>query len=394
MSKIKALKEKRAALVEEMTALTTACETRGEQSMTAEELEQFEAKRAERDAIDRQIAALEVIEAEDKRYAAGNQRPSEEQRTAEEQRAFETRAFLNYLRGSATAEERAALTIDNSGAVVPTDVINDIWLGVSGAFGVLGQIDLRVTDHAHNISFPYAVGDMELQKVEVGQTTSEGSAAFKGVTLGAIDYKLPTIPVSETLLEGVDADVRGALVALFTEHITRGLSKKVITSGTDTKDFGAMLPKAVTVAAAAADSVTFNDLVNLRAKVKTPYSAVGRASWLMNSNTKNALLGLVDKNGRPLYIETLTANEPDRLLGHPVIIDDNMPDISDGKAIVFGDLKAYKARVFKGVRIKVYNESKYSEQGCVGMQAFITADGRPISETGKIEPIAALNFSA
>lgn len=394
MSKIKKKKEERAAIQKDMTALTTAYEARGENGMSAEELDKFAELRKQRDALDAEIAALEDTEAEDKRYAAQHTRKSEEQRTAEEQRAFETRAFLNYLRGNATAEERAALTIENSGVLVPNDIERDIMLGLSGTFGVLSRIDLRVTKDAHSITFPYATADMELMKVEVGQTTSEGSVSFKGVTLGAIPYKLATIPVSETLLAGADADVRGAIVALFTEHITRGLSKKVLTSGTDSKDIGALLPKAVSVTPAAADSVTFTDLINLRAKVKTPYSSIGRASWTMSSATKNALLGLVDKNGRPLYLESLTANEPDRLLGHPVTIDDNMPEIGAGKAILFGDMKAYKARIADGIRIKVYDESKYSEQGCIGMQAFVTADGRPVVEPGKIEPLAALDFTA
>jgi HK97 family phage major capsid protein len=114
---------------------------------------------------------------------------------------------------------------------------------------------------------------------------------------------------------------------------------------------------------------------------------------MCSSNTKNALLGLVDKNGRPLYVETLAAGEPDRLLGHPVIIDDNMPDIGAGNtALLFGDMKAYKARIVSGIQIQVYDESKYSEQGCVGMQPFVTADGRPVVEAGAIEPIAGLKF--
>ena len=40
--------------------------------------------------------------------------------------------------------------------------------------------------------------------------------------------------------------------------------------------------------------------------------------------------------------------------------------------------------------MKTYDESKYSEQGCIGMQAFVSGDGRLIFESGKIEPIAAL----
>ena len=90
----------------------------------------------------------------------------------------------------------------------------------------------------------------------------------------------------------------------------------------------------------------------------------------------------------------MSAGVPDRLFGYPIVIDDNMPAIGAGnRALVFGDLKAYKARIVQGAKIKTYDESYYSEQGCIGMQAFITADGKLIYEAGSIEPMAALEMA-
>lgn len=386
--KIKALREKRAAINAELEVLAAAPEQRGELSLSDEELKTMEEKLEARNKIDREIKVLESVEQQEVRAAASEKKTASD----EEKRNMECRAFLNYMRGCATPEERAALTMDNSGVMVPNDIQRDVIIGVQGQFGFLNSIDLRVTADAHTMTFPYVTGSLELQKVEIGSTTSEGAASFKGVTLSAIDYKLPTIPVSKTLLRGSDADVRAALVALFTEHVGRGLSKKMLVSGTDTKDIGALLPK-VTAVDAAGDTITYADVINTRAKVKAPFSNVGRAVWLCSSNTKNALLGLVDKNGRPLYVETMAAGEPDRLLGHPVVIDDNMPDIGAGNiALLFGDMTAYKARIVSGIQISIYDESKYSEQGCIGMQPFVTADGRPVVEAGAIEPIAGLKF--
>jgi HK97 family phage major capsid protein len=151
------------------------------------------------------------------------------------------------------------------------------------------------------------------------------------------------------------------------------------------------LPKVKTAVAADSAAITYTDLVNLKSKVKAPYNQLGRAVFIMASSTRDALLGMVDKNGRPIYVESVAAGTPDKLFGFPVVIDDAMPEIAAGaRVIAFGDPKAYKARIVRGIEVATYDESKYRVQGCVGMQAFVTGDGRLTYHEGKIEPIAAL----
>ena len=48
-----------------------------------------------------------------------------------------------------------------------------------------------------------------------------------------------------------------------------------------------------------------------------------------------------DVEGRFLWTDALTAGEPARLLGYPVLIAEDMPDIAtDAKAVAFGDFSA------------------------------------------------------
>jgi HK97 family phage major capsid protein len=284
--------------------------------------------------------------------------------------------------------------MSNSGIVVPNTIQQDVLLGVQGHYGILSAIDMRYTDDAGTMTFPFLISDLTLQKVTVGGTGSEGTAAWEGIQLSANDFMLPIIPVSETLLAGADVDVRAYLVQLFTELIGRGLSDRIINSGDDNKDIKAFLPQVKAAAAADTDAITFADIINLKSQVKAPYNQLDRASFVMASSTKDALTGLVDKNGRPIYIESMSAGVPDKLLGYPVVIDDAMPEVaSKARVIAFGDFKAYKARVVKGVRVKTYDESKYSVQGCIGMQAFVAGDGRLVYKSGKVEPIAALEMA-
>lgn len=388
MSKIKELNERRAAIIADMNAITAAIEQRSESTATAEEQEKFNELRKKRDEIDATLRMCEEMEAEDKRSATERI----ETRKASAKAEVEERAFFKVLSNrNLDAEERAALTMSNSGIVVPNTIQQDVLLGVQGHYGILSAVDMRYTDDAGTMTFPFLISDLTLQKVTVGGTGSEGTASWDGIQLSANDFMLPIIPVSETLLAGADVDVRAYLVQLFTELIGRGLSDRIINSGDDSKDFKAFLPQVKAATAVGTDAITFADIINLKSQVKAPYNQLDRASFVMASSTKDALTGLVDKNGRPIYIESMSAGVPDKLFGYPVVIDDAMPEVaSKARVIAFGDFKAYKARVVKGVRVKTYDESKYSVQGCIGMQAFVAGDGRLVYKSGKVEPIAAL----
>ena len=65
------------------------------------------------------------------------------------------------------------------------------------------------------------------------------------------------------------------------------------------------------------------------------------ASFVMNSKTAGTVRKLKDADGRFLWSDGLVAGEPARLLGYPVLIAEDMPDIaSDSTAIAFGDFEA------------------------------------------------------
>ena len=65
------------------------------------------------------------------------------------------------------------------------------------------------------------------------------------------------------------------------------------------------------------------------------------ASFVMNSKTAGALRKLKDADGRHLWSDGFTSGEPARLLGYPVLIAEDMPDIAiNADAIAFGDFRA------------------------------------------------------
>ncbi|WP_439155827.1 phage major capsid protein [Yoonia sp.] len=80
-------------------------------------------------------------------------------------------------------------------------------------------------------------------------------------------------------------------------------------------------------------------IVDLVYALGAEYHANG--TFVMNSKTAGTIRKLKDNDGRFLWSDGLAAGEPARLMGYPVLIAEDMPDIAAGAtAIAFGDFGA------------------------------------------------------
>jgi HK97 family phage major capsid protein len=62
------------------------------------------------------------------------------------------------------------------------------------------------------------------------------------------------------------------------------------------------------------------------------------ATFVMNSKTTGVIRKLKDADGRYLWSDGFAAGEPARLLGYPVLVAEDMPDIAAGAhPIAFGN---------------------------------------------------------
>ena len=87
-------------------------------------------------------------------------------------------------------------------------------------------------------------------------------------------------------------------------------------------------------AAAAGDAI-----IDLVYSLGARYRANG--TFVMNSKTTGTVRKLKDADGRFLWSDGLAAGEPARLLGYPVLVAEDMPDIApNAYAIAFGDFGA------------------------------------------------------
>ena len=93
---------------------------------------------------------------------------------------------------------------------------------------------------------------------------------------------------------------------------------------------------------AAADFATTNAadcIINLVYALGADYRA--NASFVMNSKTAGAVRKMKDADGRFMWSDGLAAGEPARLMGYPVLVCEDMPDIAaNAYAMAFGDFNA------------------------------------------------------
>ncbi len=83
-----------------------------------------------------------------------------------------------------------------------------------------------------------------------------------------------------------------------------------------------------------------DNLIDLVFKLPAAYRSGDGVGWFMNSMTASRVMKFKDTTGRLLWRDGLTAGEPPRLLGYPVMIDEAMPDIAaNALAIAFGNWK-------------------------------------------------------
>jgi HK97 family phage major capsid protein len=81
-----------------------------------------------------------------------------------------------------------------------------------------------------------------------------------------------------------------------------------------------------------------DDLIDLVYSLKTEYRA--NASWVMNSATAGIVRKMKDAEERYIWQQSLAAGQPNLLLGFPVVMAEDMPDLGDGNfPIAFGDFR-------------------------------------------------------
>jgi HK97 family phage major capsid protein len=120
-------------------------------------------------------------------------------------------------------------------------------------------------------------------------------------------------------------------------------------------------------------SVTYANVVATVAALKRGYA--NGAVWAMNNATLyNQFYGLVDGNKRPIFIADPKDESIGKVLGFPVVIDDNIAD----NTVYFGNFaRFFGYNIPEGIMIEASRDSGF-KKGVIDYRALAVADTKPI----------------
>ncbi|WP_306115137.1 MULTISPECIES: phage major capsid protein [unclassified Roseovarius] len=185
---------------------------------------------------------------------------------------------------------------------------------------------------------------------EAGPTTETGTPVIDRITIPL--HELSALPkASQRLLDDSAFDIEGWLAGRIADKFARAEAAAFVNGDGTDKPTGFLTHPAVDNDSWAWDSLGYvatgadgdipgpDPIVDLVYALGAEYRA--NATFVMNSKTAGVIRKLKDADGRFLWSDGLAAGEPARLMGYPVLIAEDMPDVaSDAYAIAFGDFAA------------------------------------------------------
>lgn len=230
------------------------------------------------------------------------------------------------------------------------DTIRSMLVSTSSLRAVANVVQVEAT------SFDVLIDRSEVGSgwaTEVAPQAETGTPTIERISIKL--HELSAMPkASQRLLDDSAFDVEGWLAGKIATRFIRAEAAAFISGDGVDKPRGILLPPKVANATwswgnigyiptgAAADFATTNAsdcIVNLVYALGADYRANG--TFLMNSKTAGAVRKMKDADGRFMWGDSLQAGEPARLMGYPVLICEDMPDVAaNSHPIAFGDFTA------------------------------------------------------
>lgn len=371
MKNFKELEEKKNDLIERATVIVNGAESEKRELTDAEAQELAEIRDDVR-KIKEELATLELIKDETKNVAKEEGDEMEEEKKTDVEKA-EERAFDAYVRGIVLNERAGELTKGANGAVIPTTIVNKIIkkvydicpiLEYSTKYNVKGKIEIplynETSENAITVAFANEFEDL---------TSNVGTFSkieLDGYLAGALTL------ISRSLINNSQFNIVEFIVSHMAYAIKRFIEDKLL-NGAEGKITG--LTTAVTAVTAEASTViTADEIIRLHDSIKDDFQ--NDAIWIMSPATRTALRTLTSTTGYYLLNDDISTPFGSSLLGKPVYVSDNMPDMGAGKtAIYYGDMKGLATKFSEEMEIEVLRE-KYATQHAVGVVGWLEFDGK------------------
>lgn len=294
----------------------------------------------------------------------------------------EYRQFDAFLRNTVNTRD-GELAPANNGKLIPTTIAKKIIekvydvcpiLDKSEKYNVKGKLSIPVypADESAQTTVAFANEFEELASSTGNFTTVD----LTGYLAGALTK------VSKSLVNNVDFDLVGFVINRMANAIARFIEKNLLGLGG-----GSITGLGDATNVVTASAIDGDVLIDVQGAVKDVYQA--NAMWIMSTATRNALRKLKDDVGRYLLQDDITAPFGKTLLGKPVYVSDNMPDVSNNaKAIFYGDFSGLGTKFSEQIDIEVLRE-RFVTQHAIGVVGWIEFDSKTLDN----QKIAVLKIS-
>lgn len=400
---IQALRERLAAVNKKANHLLAE---KGAQAWSKEDQAAFDTDMDEAERLNNQIAAHERMIAADRednfRDADDFRADPKASKAKETPKDKETRAAFNtFLRKSfkdMSAEEMAAVrntmstTTGSQGGFTVQPIVAAQLIDYLKAYGFMRRVAQQITtENGVDMSFPTTDGTSEVGEW-VAQNTAAGAAdpVFGTLALNVFKAGSKVVAVPLELLQDSSIDIQAMVMKRLADRIGR-LANVGYTTGTGTgQPMGLVTAAGVGKVGTTGQTTTviYDDLVDLVDSLdvayldqpSTPSLGSPEPGWMFSQASRRVIRKMKDSQGRPIwmpsYEEGLTGGTPDRLLGYPVYLNNDMPTMgANAKSIAFGNLGKYFIRDAMEVTIFRFDDSAYMKLGQVGFLAWARTGG-------------------
>lgn len=289
-------------------------------------------------------------------------------------------SFWNMMRGHVSANVMNALkegSDSDGGYLVPDEFENQLIQKLHQE-NVLRSISHVIQTSSGDHKIPVVASEGTASWLDEEAAYTESNSSFGQVTLGA--HKLGTlIKVSDELLNDSAFDLTNYISTEFARRLGDAEEEAFLTGNGTGRPTGILNDSNGAkdgVTAAAADAITFDELIDLFYSLKEPYRK--NAVFLMNDSTVKAVRKLKDQNGQYIWQPSVQLGAPDMILNRPVYTSQYLPTLSAGNKIaLFGDFSYYWIADRQGRTFKRLNEL-YAVNGQVGFLGSQRVDAKTI----------------
>ncbi len=382
--------DKRAGLIAEQRAFNDAIEAEGRE-YTAEDNEQFDKRHADIEKLTEQIdRERRLAEQEDwtERSAGRFTTPAAEKKAEEPDAEKAFRSFLRYGTNGMASQEVRALQADNDtggGYTIPDMFLNQLIQAVDDATFMQGISTMHQVPYGATLGVPSLDTDLSDASwtPEITSVTEDTALAF-GRREFTPNQLAKLVKVSRPLLRSSAIDMEAKILERLGHRHGTAAENAYMTGSGAQQPLGIFTASSQGISTTydvstgnTTTSITFDGLKEAKYELKQNYWR--NASWIFHRDAVKQISKLKDGEGQYIWQQSVSAGDPDMLLGFPMRLSEFAPStFQTGEYVgILGDFSYYHIAMSLNATIQRLDEL-YAATNQVGFIGRMEIDGMPV----------------